>query len=322
MDLAILIVVVMVLLFIGSFVIGMTVGVPGAIKEPRQPKAAAGQPGFAPAVASRGPRPVRDPDDTPGARIMVMLGVLATAVIVLAVAAIVIGLPVREAYAADRQATDSVNRGAMLFITDCAKCHGSTGQGAVGPTLHLKEFSTRSKLNPGDPADLQKLRDLATKTIAHGRTGTVMPAWGHDDGGPLSDSQISNLVALITTDGWAAVAAAPAAPVAAAVPTPAAPVAGGDPGVALITKYGCGGCHTISTIPGAVGTVGPNLSKEGASPKVPMSTGALDNNPANLAKWILDAPAIKPGIAMPNFSSLKMTQDEADKIAAYLETLK
>ena len=114
-------------------------------------------------------------------------------------------------------------------------------------------------------------------------------------------------------------AAVPAAapPAAAATPAP-----GADPAVALITKYGCGGCHTISAIPGAVGTVGPNLSKEGANPKVPMSTGALDNNPANLAKWIFNAPAIKPGISMPNFSSLSMTQDEADKIAAYLETLK
>jgi cytochrome c len=53
-----------------------------------------------------------------------------------------------------------------------------------------------------------------------------------------------------------------------------------------------------------------------------MSTGALDNNPANLAKWILDAPAIKPGIAMPNFSTLGMSPDEAATIAAYLETLK
>ena len=53
-----------------------------------------------------------------------------------------------------------------------------------------------------------------------------------------------------------------------------------------------------------------------------MSTGALDNNPANLAKWILNAPSIKPGIAMPNFSGAGMTQDDANTIAAYLETLK
>jgi cytochrome c1 len=110
-----------------------------------------------------------------------------------------------------------------------------------------------------------------------------------------------------------------ATPAAGAAP---ATSGGADPAVALISKYGCGGCHTISTIPGAVGAVGPNLSKEGANPKVPMSTGNLDNNPANLAKWIHNAPSIKPGISMPNFASLNMTDDEAATIAAYLETLK
>ena len=76
MDLAFLIVAIMVLLFIGSFVVGLTVGVPGAIKEPRPPKVAP-EPKAAPAVPSRGPRPVRDPNDIPGMRIRVMLAVLA-----------------------------------------------------------------------------------------------------------------------------------------------------------------------------------------------------------------------------------------------------
>jgi mono/diheme cytochrome c family protein len=337
MDLAFLIVAVMVLLFIGAFVVGSTVGVPGAIKEPLSPKvapAATGQtrPGQiqqeafaqenAQAAASRRRTRAADPDDSSGMRMKVMLGVLAAALAVIALGAIVIWEPAREAEAAERQLTDNVNRGARLFTTNCAKCHGPTGQGLVGPNLHLAEFAARYKWNTSDPADLQKLRDLATKTITHGRPGTVMPAWGRDDGGPLNETQISNLVDLIATDDWAAVAAAPAVAVPAAAATPAPAASGGDPAVALMTKYGCGGCHTISTIPGAVGTVGPNLSKEGANPKVPMSTGALDNNPANLAKWIFNAPAIKPGISMPNFSSLSMTQDEADKIAAYLETLK
>src|ERR1700687_4254315 len=99
MDLAFLIVAVMVLLFIGCFVVGFTVGVPGATKEPRPPKVAP-PPRAVPAVPSRGQTPARDPDDSPGMRIRVMLAVLAAARDVLAVGAVVIWEPVSAAYAA------------------------------------------------------------------------------------------------------------------------------------------------------------------------------------------------------------------------------
>ena len=48
--------------------------------------------------------------------------------------------------------------------------------------------------------------------------------------------------------------------------------------------------------------------------------GAVNNTgPADLEKWILNPPAVKPGTAMPNVG---LTEDEAAKIVAYLETLK
>ncbi len=349
MDLAFLIIALMVVLFIGSFVAGGMIGVPGVTKEPPSPKVAPSlasggfarpgqvqQEAFAReserAVASRGLTPPSNPDDSPGMQIKVMFGILTSAIIVLAMGAYVVWEPTREAEAADRQLQQNVGRGATLFTANCARCHGPNGQGLIGPNLHLAEFATRYKWNPNDPADQAKMRTLVETTITRGRTGTVMPAWGRDDGGPLNETQISNLADLIMTNGWAAVvpAAAGAAPAAGTTPgaapaagTPAAAPAGGaDPAVALMTKYGCGGCHTISSIPGAAGTIGPNLSKEGSNPKIPSSTGQLDNNPANLAKWIFNAPAVKPGITMPNFSSLNMTQEEANTIAAYLETLK
>jgi mono/diheme cytochrome c family protein len=351
MGLAFLIVALMVVLFFGALVAGSAFGVPGVVKEPPAPKvapalAAAGsaRPGqlqqeafareAARAVATRGLTPPSDPDDSPGMQIKVMAGVFAAALTVLALGAYVFWEPYREAYAADRQLTENVNRGAILFTANCAKCHGPTGAGLIGPSLHLADFTARHQLNPNDPADLQKLRDLATTTITHGRFGTVMPIWGLDDGGPLNETQISNLVDLIATNGWAVVVSVPGAAAAAppagttpgATPAPGAapaPAAGGaDPALALIAKYGCAACHTIASVPGAVGTIGPDLSKQGSKPKVPTSTGALDNNAANLGKWIFNAPSIKPGIAMPNFSGAGMTQDEANTIAAYLETLK
>jgi len=44
--------------------------------------------------------------------------------------------------------------------------------------------------------------DEIFKTIARGRFQTSMPAWSKEDGGPLSDYQIGELVALIESGDW------------------------------------------------------------------------------------------------------------------------
>lgn len=43
---------------------------------------------------------------------------------------------------------------------------------------------------------------LITNTITCGRVGTAMPAWAQEQGGPLSDEQIRQLMVLITTARW------------------------------------------------------------------------------------------------------------------------
>ena len=68
----------------------------------------------------------------------------------------------------------------------------------------------------------------------------------------------------------------------------------------------------------ASGAIGPNLSDVGA--RTTLGAGAIENNTANLERWIDDAPAIKPGVLMPSFHTLS-DRDVAD-IAAYLENLK
>jgi cytochrome c oxidase subunit II len=91
-----------------------------------------------------------------------------------------------------------------------------------------------------------------------------------------------------------------------------------DAGKALIAQKPCGTCHTIPGIPGATGTVGPNLA--GVASRTRIAGGAVPNNgPDDLKKWIMNPPGLKPGTIMPN---LGLTDDEATKIAAYLETLK
>jgi len=105
-------------------------------------------------------------------------------------------------------------------------------------------------------------------------------------------------------------------------PAPGAPAGGGaadaDADKALVGQKGCGGCHTIPGVAGATGTVGPNLA--GVAARNRIAGGAVANNgPDDLKKWILDPPASKPGTLMPK---LGLTDDEATRIAAFLETLK
>ncbi len=89
-------------------------------------------------------------------------------------------------------------------------------------------------------------------------------------------------------------------------------------GAQLIAQKPCVGCHTIPGIPGATGTVGPNLT--GVASRTKIAGGAVNNTgPDDLKKWILNPPALKPGTLMPNVG---LTDDEATKIVAYLELLK
>jgi cytochrome c oxidase subunit 2 len=110
-------------------------------------------------------------------------------------------------------------------------------------------------------------------------------------------------------------------PPSGGAPTPGTsgpPAANPADGARLIAEKGCGACHVIPGIPGASGTVGPSLA--GVASRKTIAGGAVPNNgPDDLKRWIINPPALKPGTIMPN---LGLTDDEATKIVAYLETLK
>jgi len=89
-------------------------------------------------------------------------------------------------------------------------------------------------------------------------------------------------------------------------------------GAQIIATKPCVGCHTIPGIPGANGQVGPNLA--GVASRTKIAAGAVTiSSPDDLKKWILNPAALKPGTPMPNVG---LTDDEATKIVAFLETLK
>jgi putative membrane protein len=93
---------------------------------------------------------------------------------------------------------------------------------------------------------------------------------------------------------------------------------GGDPrqGAAAIARYGCGSCHTIAGVSGAVGLVGPPLSGVGSRLYL---AGVLQNTPENMMRWIRNPKAIDEKTLMPK---LGVTEKDAADIGAYLYTLK
>lgn len=87
-------------------------------------------------------------------------------------------------------------------------------------------------------------------------------------------------------------------------------------GIAAISHYGCGSCHTIPGVSGAFGRVGPPLTGIGSRFYV---AGVLQNTPANMVKWIENPPAIDEHTVMPK---LGVTHQDAIDIAGYLYTLR
>lgn len=120
-------------------------------------------------------------------------------------------------------------RGGQLFVENCAVCHGADGQGRVGASL--EDF-------PGIDVDAA-LRE----TIAEGIAGTVMPAWSDSNGGPLTDAEISDLVAYVS----ASIAGSdPIAPLPEYQPPPIEPLPNveGDPSQgAVVYQANCVMCH-------------------------------------------------------------------------------
>jgi cytochrome c len=89
-------------------------------------------------------------------------------------------------------------------------------------------------------------------------------------------------------------------------------------GAQILATKACVGCHVIPGIPGATGTVGPSLA--GLATRTRIAGGAVTiSGPDDLKTWIMNPASLKPGTPMPNVG---LTDDEATKIVAYLETLK
>jgi mono/diheme cytochrome c family protein len=124
--------------------------------------------------------------------IEILVGLLATQLIVFGLAFYILNEPQRIASAQVEILNVQLDSAMTLYAENCAVCHGLNGEG-IGPTPPLN-----------NPALASMPYEDLFKIIARGRYGTSMPAWSKDDGGPLSDYQISELVSLVQSGDWQA----------------------------------------------------------------------------------------------------------------------
>lgn len=92
-------------------------------------------------------------------------------------------------------------------------------------------------------------------------------------------------------------------------------------GRTLTVQGACAGCHVIRGTP-MVGRLGPDLTHFGR--RRTLAAGILDNNAENLAAWIRNAPAVKPGSLMPQLGGdvpNALTEEHISYIVAYLQSL-
>ena len=99
-------------------------------------------------------------------------------------------------------------------------------------------------------------------------------------------------------------------------------IAQDDPGADLFMNatfeggQRCAFCHTIEGMQ-IKGTVGPDLTH--LAGRTTIAAGLLDNNETNLADWLRDPSAVKPGALMPD---LGLTEDQISTLVTFLGSLK
>ena len=90
---------------------------------------------------------------------------------------------IRRVPAADQQA--AVEAGQELFADNCATCHGTDGDGGIGPALNSRELLTST------------MDETLAGLTRFGVPSSLMPAWGQAFGGPFTDEEINHLVAFM-----------------------------------------------------------------------------------------------------------------------------
>lgn len=78
----------------------------------------------------------------------------------------------------------------------------------------------------------------------------------------------------------------------------------------------CVYCHTVRGASNATGELGPDLTH--LASRQTIAAGILENNPGNLAAWVVDPQHLKPGNLMP---ATNLSSEELQDLLAYLNSL-
>ena len=194
------------------------------------------------------------------------------------------------------QSDEQFELGARLYAKNCEVCHGPNGEGRVGATLAKNWPSIRP--------------DLTVKTIIeNGVPGSVMPAWGRVNGGPLSDAEIEALMVFILS--WQTGGAPTFVPAMTATSRPPiTPVAfvQGDPNQgAVLFDQNCAVCHGLE----GEGRIGATLAKNWPSIRPDLAVKTTIENGVS-------------GSVMPAWSQVNggpLNESQIDDLVAYILTL-
>jgi len=108
-----------------------------------------------------------------------LIGILATALIVVGVLLYAWQEPDRIVMAQEDQLASDLDEAMTLYAENCSVCHGIAGEG-IGSTPALDSLA----MQDSDYASLDKI-------ISRGLFNTAMPAWSVEDGGPLITKSVN-----------------------------------------------------------------------------------------------------------------------------------
>lgn len=123
-----------------------------------------------------------------------LISVLALGVLILILPFYMMKENIRLEKAQNNLQAQFISDGAVLYIENCAGCHGIKGEG-LGMNPSLNKMRTAQ----ADPR-------LLSRTIARAAHGSAMAAWHISEGGILNDYQIEELVTVIRYADWEEVA--------------------------------------------------------------------------------------------------------------------